>query len=710
MGRGKGLLGGGAGGGAVEVPGSRPAIVTSRVKTTNKTVGEGLYDTLANMREGNIQQFGQVLQSVAREVDGGDTRAAQTYALALSQLAVKQPGKFAKIVEASGIPPQDFFRYFRELEGPPAPVKDVSDAEALAMAEDAPTFNAPNIDPELVPRGDGVTGMSYDPSTALSGVVGGELSAQGMPVVEREPLVSPHSWAHFLGGKAGADATRFNPRARSEQAMAFPQLARFENIRMLREAIGLPIEIVAGGPRPTGPLAAALEAIERGQATGDVSYDFSRKPAMRPDARSLTLSEMGQPTLVPSTDPNVYGPLFRAEVGEDQGPVTSQYDFNRVADMRTQQLLDRMPAGTYSDEVVQAVRDAISGGEVAPDAAPVEYVGSSYDQAPDPNLAMAMQADEDVDTTADAGIDPNLLGSLPVQRPDVSPLVNLLSAEDAKPVWTAPPESPFAPWAAAPTQFPSGVQGYVGFAGSDTSDPARRAVSQRKRLQEMQEQKSSLEKVLEENERVLRGQAPLPRPLQGLLSRGGDGDEFVRQLLVQNAGSFYDADNRFPNWRRGVVFGGAGPDAPVTQLPFPPDVLAGLFAKQMNIRDPGVVAEMVAPMTNTIDVYGTFQPTGRAKAMINEQGFVQPIPYDVRPRGGANPMSAEQAAEARAMLLESLQQNLSRLRGMGRTPPIMFRTQPKQSTPIIDMRGASLLPEASRFDNTRVNPLMRLVG
>jgi hypothetical protein len=674
MGRGKGLRGGGAGGGAVEVPGGRPAVVTSRVQTTNKTVSEGLYDTLANMRDGNIEGFGQVLQSVAREVDGGDTRAAQTYALALSQLAVKQPGKFQKIVTASGIPPQDFFRYFRELEGPPAPVRDVSDADALAMTEDVPPA-APQILPGLVPPSDRIAGPAYDPQTALSGVVGGELSAQGMPVVERAPLVSPHSWAHFLGGKAGAQQTRFS-RGEGDRRSTFPALQRFENIRMLREATGIPTEVVAGGPPPTGPLAAALKEIESGQATGDVRYDFGRKPAMRPDAERLVTEDV---------------------MADDSIPTSAK---DRVIRMRTQELLDRMPAGTYSDEVVQAAREALNSGQDVSALPPVEYAGSSYDETPDPNLAMAMQADEDLDpAVAGEGIDPNLLGSLPMQRPDVSPIVNLLSNPNASPVWTAPP-----------TQLPSGVQGYVGFAGNDPSDPARKAVAQRARLQEIQGQRNSLEKALEENDMVLQGRAPMPQILQNLLSRDGDGDEFVRQLLMQNRGSFYDLDNRSPNWRRGVVFAGAEPDAPVTQLPLPPDVLAGLYAKQLEVRDPGVVAEMVDPMTTSMDVYGTFPPTGRAKAMINEEGFVPPIPYDVRPRGGENPMSAAQAAEVRAMLLESLQQNLSRLQGINRTPPIMFKTQPKKSTPIIDMRGASLLPEASRFDNTRVNPLMRLVG
>jgi hypothetical protein len=161
------------------------------------------------------------------------------------------------------------------------------------------------------------------------------------------------------------------------------------------------------------------------------------------------------------------------------------------------------------------------------------------------------------------------------------------------------------------------------------------------------------------------------------------------------------------DWRRGVNFQTPGGSM---QFPIPPDVMAALYARQLRLKDPGIMADMVDPMTLSSDVIGSVKPSGRAASMLKAGGgFVEPLMYKVGV-GGRGGVSAQQAAEIKAMLLESIQMNNQRLKDLGRTPPILFPTQPKNAPPIINMKGASLMPESSRFDNFRVNPLMRLVG
>lgn len=658
--------GGGAGGGQVTVPGTRARVVADRVKTTNKTVGDGLVDTLRGMSDAEIVRFGEVLQTVAKEVDAGDTRASQTYALALNKLAAQEPEQWAKIVQASGIPPKQFGQYFRELTGPAAPARDVSDAEAFAMAEDAPPAESVQILPQDMPARDGVAPAAFDPSEMLADKVGGKLSAQGMPVVEREPLVSPFNWAQFLGGDAAAKRTRYEWRAPTASQSLFPDLARFENIRFMREATGLPFTLVPGGPKPYGRVKEALGLISDNPG---VTYNFEQKPLMRPDAEKLVAEEVLQDASIP----------------EDQKQA--------VILERTQQLLDRMPMATYPPGMAEQLKELLlRGDDPEPAAVAPAYEGNDFD----PVAAQAALDAEAIEPPDEVNYglgwrqevfntppDTNLLGSMPMQN--VSPLARLVGDENALPVSVAAEDASGLP----------NLQYYIGLptGGGDGS------FSQANRL------RSPLEKALEENERVLQGQAPTPRIVQGLLTRSDD-DNLVN-LIQQNLGGIYDLDNRSPNWRRGVVLGSPGN---LAQFPFPPDVLAALYAKQMDIRDPGLVSAMVDPMAASTDIFGQVPPTGKAAKMLREGGgFVEPVPFKVG-IGGRGGVSAQQANEIKAMLLESLQMNNQRLRELGRTPPIMFPMQPKKQAPIIDMRGASLMPESSRFDNFRVNPLMRLVG
>jgi len=690
MGRGvKPYRGGGAGGGQVEIPGSRPQIKAERVKVTNKTVGDGLVDTLSGLSDSQIKEFGETLRAAAREADAGDPRAAQAYGLALNKLSgqgVDGLIQWGKIVNATTTPPfrpdpksemgepipmtkAQFAGYFQNIESPRQPVKDVTDAQAFQLAEDAPPANNQRILPKNMPL-EGVSPGIFDPSLQLADAVGGELSAQGMPVVERTPMVSPHSWAQILGSSEAAEGTRIRGRAPNSSLEMFPQLARFDNIRYLAQQTGLPFQAAPGAPAPQGVVKRAFDMIDEAQdesGNAAVKYDFTRKAAMRRQAEQMVTQEVMDDPSIPATDKA------------------------RVIQMRTQELLDRMPVGTYPDELGPRLKELLMAGDQPDPNAPAPvYQGSDFD----PVVAQAALDEvggsepafnEGLGYRSGPGqwqqevppIDTNLLGGAPSEV--VSPLARLIGSGDENVV----PALRYA----------------VGLPGYGAKNLAEEFAG-------MNRSRSPLEKAIEEHNAVLMGQAPTPRVVQGLLNRSGD--ENIVRMIQQNLGSIYDLDNRTPNWRRGINFPLGGVES--AQLPIPPDVLAGLYARQLGINDPNVLAQMVEPMTVSSDVIGSVKPTGRAGSMLRAGGgYVEPLMYKVGV-GGRGGVSAQQAAELKAMLLESIQMNSQRLKDMGRTPPIMFPTKPKNQPPIINMQGASLMPESSRFDNSRVNPLMRLVG
>jgi hypothetical protein len=636
MGRGiKPYQGGGATGGQVQVPGTRQQIKAERAKTTTTTVGEGLVNTLSGLSDTDIPKFADSLRAAVREADAGDTRAVQTYSLALSQLAqqgVDGLTQWSKIVKASGMTPKEFTAYF--------------------------------------------------PQGALDAAVGGEVSAQPMPEVSREPMVSPHSWAHILGSADAAKNTYFKEQSGLENNPSlamFPQLARYDNIRYLAQATGLPFQAVVGAPSPKGVVKQAFDMIDAARnpdGSRAVTYDFERKNQMRPAAEQMVAQEVLMDESIPAADKQ------------------------RVIAMRTQELLDRMPAATYPDDLGPQLNELLMGGEppapIDPDAPAPVYPGSDFDPVA-AQAALDNEADSLPETTdyglgwkRDMSLDPdtNLLGSMPAQT--TSPLARLIATgnENARPVFTATEDTTGLP----NLQYEIGLPGYGArnladeFAGNNAS-------------------RSPLDRALEEQNAVLMGRAPTPRVVQGLLNRGGD-EDLVR-TIQQNLGSFYDLDNRMKDWRRGVNFQTPGGSM---QFPIPPDVMAALYARQLRLKDPGIMADMVDPMTLSSDVIGSVKPSGRAASMLKAGGgFVEPLMYKVGV-GGRGGVSAQQAAEIKAMLLESIQMNNQRLKDLGRTPPILFPTQPKNAPPIINMKGASLMPESSRFDNFRVNPLMRLVG
>ncbi|NBU79456.1 MAG: hypothetical protein EBS50_10380, partial [Sphingomonadaceae bacterium] len=417
--------GGGAGGGQVTVPGTRPQIARERVKVTNKTVGEGLVDTLSALNDQQIAQFGDVLRSAAREADAGDVRATQTYALALNKLAAQGvPGlvQWKKIVNASGMAPAEFSTYFQELSGPPRPNRDVSDAEAMQMAEDAPPVSNQQILAENMPQ-EGVAPGSYDPSSQLADAVGGELSAQGMPVVERDPMVSPHSWAHILGSSEAAERTRLRGRVPNASMMLFPQLARYDNIRFLAQQTGLPFQAVVGAPQPKGVVKQAFDMIDAARnpdGSPAVAYDFDRKNQMRPSAEQVVAEDVMADEKIP--------PDMKQRV---------------IAD-RVQQLLDRMPAATYPDDLGPRLKELLMAGDQPDPAAPAPvYQGSDFDPVA-AQAALDNEADSLPETTdyglgwkRDMYLDPdtNLLGSMPVQN--TSPLARLIATgnENAVPAF-----------------------------------------------------------------------------------------------------------------------------------------------------------------------------------------------------------------------------------------------------------------------------------
>lgn len=687
MGRGgKPYQGGGAGGGQIEIPGSRKAIQVERVRTTNKTVGEGLVDTLSGLNDSQIAQFGETLRAAAREAESGDPRAAQAYALALNKLSSQgvegliQWGKIVKATTSEPFRPNpktgltepmtqaQFAGFFQEKAGSQQPATDVTDAQAFQLAEDAPPANNQRILPKNMPL-EGVSPGIYDPSLQLADAVGGSLSAQGMPVVERTPMVSPHSWAHILGGADAAKHTYFDGTPPDADRQAFPQLARYDNIRYLAQQTGLPFVAAPGAPQPQGVVRQALDMIDKAQdATGApaVKYDFTRKAQMRPQAEQVITEEVLADAKIPAS-------MKQSVIAQ-----------------RTQELLDRMPTATYPDDLGPRLRELLMAGDQPdPNAPAPAYQGTDFDP-------VAAQAALDNEVAAmpsrrRRGGEPNFATMVGGQsQSPVSPLAGLIASGDASaaPVWSAMEESGGLP----NLQYAIGLPGYGAKNLADEFSGMNRS-------------RSPLEKALEEHNAVLMGQAPTPRVVQKLLMRSGDDD--LVSMIQQNLGSMYDLDNRMRDWRRGVNFQMPGGD--LAQFPIPPDVLAGLYARQLGVKDPGVLAQMVDPMTVSSDVIGSVKPTGRAASMLKAGGgYVEPLTYKVGV-GGRSGVSAQQAAELKAMLLESIQQNSQRLKGMGRTPPILFPTQPKQP-PIINMKGASLLPESSRFDNFRVNPLMRLVG
>lgn len=680
MGRGiKPYRGGGAGGGQVQVPGTRPAIKAERVKVTNKTVGDSLVDTLSGLNDSQIKDFAEVLGRSARELVDGDPRAAQTYALALNKLqsqGVDGLIQWGKIVNATGMTPAQFNAFFQELQGPPRVNRDVTDAEAFRMAEDAAPANNQRILPRDMPRPardgslEGVIPGVYDPSLQIGDAVGGELSAQAMPVVERQPMVSPHSWAHILGSSEAAEGTRIRGRAPNAEAEMFPQLAKFDNIRYLAQQTGLPFQAVPGAPPPEGVVRQAFDMIDEAKDESGgpgVKYDFNRKAVMRPQAEQLVTQEVMDDPSIPASQKQ------------------------RVIEMRVQELLDRMPAATYPDELGPRLKELLmAGDQPAPDASAPVYQGDDFD----PVAAQAALDDfGDSEPAFNEGlgyksgpgqwqqevppIDTNLLGGAPSEV--VSPLGRLIGSGDERVI--------------PALRYAVGLPGYY---------PTKNMADE---FAGMNRSRSPLERALEAHSAVLEGRAPTPRVVQGLLNRSDD--QSLRTLIQQNLGGIYDVDNQIKDWRRGVNVPLAGQ---VIQAPIPPDVLAGLYAKQLGIQDPDVLAQMVDPMTASTDIIGTVAPTGKAGGMLRESGgYVDPLVYNVGV-GGRGGVSAQQAAELKAMLIESIQMNNQRLKEMGRTPPIMFPTKPKNQPPIINMQGASLMPESSRFDNSRVNPLMRLVG
>jgi hypothetical protein len=504
-------------------------------------------------------------------------------------------------------------------------------------------------------------------------------------------MVSPHSWAHILGSSKAAEGTRIRGRAPNAEAEMFPQMARFDNIRYLSQATGLPFQAVPGAPPPQGVVKKAFDMIDEAQDESGgaaVKYDFNRKNEMQPLASQLA----GE-----GVDAEIAAEIAEGNLTDSARIPASTRE--KVIAARTQELLDRMPVATYPDDLGPRLKELLMGGEPpAPDAPTPVYQGSDFDP-------VAAQAALDSESATipdevnyglgwkqevfDAPPDTNTLGSMPMQN--VSPLARLISTgdADAAPVWSAMEASGGLP----DLRYAVGLPGYY------------RTKNMADEYAGLNRGRSPLEKALEAHDAVLEGGAPTPRVVQSLLNRSDDPS--IRTLIRQNLGRLYDIDNQIRDWRRGVNVPLAGE---VIQTPIPPDVLAGLYAKQLGIKDPNVLAQMVDPMTASSDIIGTVAPTGKAGRMLRDSGgYVDPLVYNVG-IGGRGGVSAQQAAELKAMLIESIQMNNRRLKEMGRTPPILFPTKPKNQPPIINMQGASLMPESSRFDNSRVNPLMRLVG
>ena len=486
-------------------------------------------------------------------------------------------------------------------------------------------------------------------------------------------MVSPHSWAHILGGAEAAKRTYFDGTPPDADRVAFPQLTRFDNIRYLAQQTGLPFQAAPGAPAPQGVVKQAFDMIDQARdesGNAAVKYDFTRKAAMRAQAEQMVTQEVMNDPSIPATEKA------------------------RAIQIRTQELLDRMPVGTYPDELGPRLKELLMAGDQPDPNAPAPvYQGSDFDPVvaqaaldefadsePEFNEGLGFRSGPGQWQRERPAIDTNLLGGSPSEV--VSPLGRLIGSGNE----TAIPALPAL-------QYAVGLPGYG----------ARNLADE---MAGMNQSRSPLEKALQEHNAVLMGQAPTPRVVQGLLTRSGD--ENLVSMIQQNLGAIYDLDNRSPNWRRGINFPLGGVES--AQFPIPPDVLAGLYARQLGIKDPNVLAQMVDPMTASSDVIGSVKPTGRAGSMLRAGGgYVEPLMYKVGV-GGRGGVSAQQAAELKSMLLESIQMNSQRLKDMGRTPPIMFPTKPKNQPPIINMQGASLMPESSRFDNYRVNPLMRLVG
>lgn len=674
------LQGGGTNSGRMptaETPGvTREQIQADRLKTTSMTLGDALAERAAALKPAEIPSFVENLQAAMAEAQRGDSRALNSYALAMSKLAVKEPLQWRAIQSASGMEPQSFAAAL--------------DTTKMNFGEADPNFVGPTR-PEITPddalamQGD----FMADPTAMLDERIGGELSAQAMPV--SPPVMTranvPWSWADFLGGAEAAKSARFREGRWDDTKQLFPQLASAEAIRILAKESGLPFTPVSG-PQVAGridPAAkAAMDLIEN-----EAKFNFEQKRGLRDQYTQEIAPEV-------MADPNIPDGAF--SFGSDPSDRIEYTQRDLALARRVQDRLDATNVANYPEDLGDRIRALMAERLTQEQAVPL---AASPAPSFDP-IARQAELDAAAEQLPEEYLDPDFVGPL-LPPPEVS-VPDVGGNPDAPPVW----EDPTVAMGGDALRMGDNLQ-RMNFNIRIPAGGSNKITQERNFLNAS---RSPLDKALEENQMIMEGRGSLPDNLVKLLT-APDADPELRALVYANQKALYDLDNRFPNHRLGVRMRNPM-TGEVIVVPYPPDVLAGLAAQSMDITDLNTIDRMVGPMQNSMDIYNRLPPTGEAKkllASLAEQADEPPTTSLFEPlkeRHGLDKARLELREQRRRQLMQSLEEDAKRRAGM--PPAKLYRHKPPQAPPTPDMTDTSMMPMSDRFASGRVNPLYALMG